>query len=97
MGGRTRHEAEGVQMIPRSHNLTSFNRPRKLADVTNNSLIPILPSTNWRPPASVIAEEHVDAREIDKVLSELAGMIGRWRLFRKFILESLRVRPSVFL
>jgi COG4 transport protein. len=36
-------------------------------------------------------EDVVDPREIDKVLTELAGMAGRWNLFRKFLSESLKV------
>jgi hypothetical protein len=37
-------------------------------------------------------EELIDPREIDKVISETAGMAGRWSLFRKFLLERLQVR-----
>jgi hypothetical protein len=49
-------------------------------------------ATSRRPQSSTgIEEVIVDPRDIDKVLSELAGMIGRWRLFRKFITESLKV------
>ena len=40
---------------------------------------------------SHIDEDTVDAREIDKVLTEVAGMSGRWGLFRKFLYERLRV------
>lgn len=36
-------------------------------------------------------EDPVDPREIDKALSELAGMTGRWSLFRKFLTEQLKV------
>jgi hypothetical protein len=47
---------------------------------------------NRRPPASMNPDEAaVDPREIDRVLSELAGMIGRWSLFRKFLAEALSV------
>jgi len=35
-------------------------------------------------------DDIVDPREIDKVLSELAGMTGRWSLFKKFLTERLR-------
>ena len=49
-------------------------------------------STNRRVPPSINPEEAiVDPREIDKVLSEVAGMVGRWSLFRKFLAESLSV------
>jgi hypothetical protein len=43
-------------------------------------------------PFSPIAppeEEALDVREVDKVLTELAGMAGRWALFRKFLFERL--------
>ena len=50
-------------------------------------------SSSNRKPSSYSSTEDaaVDPRDIDKILSELAGMIGRWRLFRKFIVESLKV------
>ena len=37
-------------------------------------------------------EEASNAREIDKVVSEIAGLAGRWGLFRRFLLERLKVR-----
>lgn len=40
---------------------------------------------------SNMEEDIVDAREIDRVLTEVAGMAGRWSLFRKFLYERLRV------
>ena len=36
-------------------------------------------------------DDLVDPREIDKVLSEAAGMSGRWGLFRKFLHDRLKV------
>jgi hypothetical protein len=36
-------------------------------------------------------EPAVDPRDIDKILSEIAGMLGRWTMFKKFLLESLGV------
>ena len=44
-----------------------------------------------QPPSTTPDEDVVDPREIDKVLSELAGITGRWNLFRKFLSESLKV------
>jgi len=32
-------------------------------------------------------EAVVDPREIDKVLSEIAGMLGRWSVFKRFLLD----------
>ena len=37
-------------------------------------------------------DDGLDPREIDKTLSEIAGMCGRWNLFRKFLVEQLQVR-----
>ncbi|KAF9533336.1 COG4 transport protein-domain-containing protein [Crepidotus variabilis] len=35
-------------------------------------------------------ESPVDLRDIDKILSELAGMIGRWHLFKRFLADALK-------
>ncbi|KAL6309196.1 COG4-domain-containing protein [Sparassis latifolia] len=40
--------------------------------------------------ASTEDEDTVDPREIDKVITEAAGMSGRWSLFRKFIHDRLK-------
>lgn len=37
----------------------------------------------------------VDPREIDKVLSEVAGMIGRWQLFKRFLFDALKVMSGL--
>uniref|UniRef100_A0A8H7Y2D9 Conserved oligomeric Golgi complex subunit 4 n=1 Tax=Psilocybe cubensis TaxID=181762 RepID=A0A8H7Y2D9_PSICU len=58
---------------------------RKLTEVSNNPPMPLYSSL--RRPAE---DNAVDPREIDKVLSELAGMLGRWNLFKKFLSESLK-------
>ncbi|CAA7270154.1 unnamed protein product [Cyclocybe aegerita] len=62
----------------------------KLAEITNNPPMPLYSSNanGRRQPAA--EEVIVDPREIDKVLSELAGMIGRWYLFKKFLSEALK-------
>jgi len=36
-------------------------------------------------------EAVVDPRETDKVLSEIAGMLGRWSMFKRFLLDSSSV------
>lgn len=61
----------------------------------NNPPIPLFSSNPRRQPTE---ENVVDPREIDKVLSEVAAMIGRWHLFKKFLLEALKVLdyPSCF-
>ena len=42
-------------------------------------------------PQTIIDEDIVDVKQIDKVLSELAAMSGRWNLFRKFLFDRLSV------
>jgi hypothetical protein len=42
-------------------------------------------------PQTVVDEDIVDVKQIDKVSSELAAMSGRWNLFRKFLFDSLSV------
>lgn len=59
----------------------------KLSDITNNPPVPLF-SSNVRRPTE---DEGIDPREIDKSISEIAGMVGRWNLFKKFILEALEV------
>ncbi|KAG6877994.1 hypothetical protein C0992_008804 [Termitomyces sp. T32_za158] len=63
---------------------------RKLSDITNNPLIYASGPASRRPTSFHTEETRVDPREIDKVLSELAGLIGRWSLFRKFLVDSLQ-------
>lgn len=36
-------------------------------------------------------EDSVDPREIDQVLVEVAGMAGRWNIFKKYVTENLTV------
>lgn len=67
---------------------------RKLLDITEHSPTPMLTSVNKRQPSVNIGETPVDPREIDKVVSEAAGMVGRWSLFRKFLIDSLRDSPA---
>lgn len=52
---------------------------------------PISLASNRKPLPQIDGME-VDPRDIDKVLSEMAAMIGRWNLFRKFLLDALKVR-----
>jgi hypothetical protein len=42
-------------------------------------------------PQTIVDEDIVDVKQIDKVLSELAAMSGRWNLFRKFLFDRLSV------
>ncbi|KIM48961.1 hypothetical protein M413DRAFT_59758 [Hebeloma cylindrosporum] len=59
---------------------------RKLSEVSNNPPVPLFSSNPRRQPEDV----GLDPREIDQVLSELAGMIGRWHLFKKFLSDALK-------
>ncbi|KAJ7694072.1 COG4 transport protein-domain-containing protein [Mycena rosella] len=65
---------------------------RKISDVAENPPLTMISATNSRrqAPSTAVEEDVVDPREIDKVLSEVAGMAGRWNLFKKFLSESLR-------
>lgn len=49
------------------------------------------PSSAGFRPQTTIDEDVVDVKQIDKVLSELAAMSGRWNLFRKFLFDRLSV------
>lgn len=44
-----------------------------------------------QPLPSANEEPVIDMRETDKILSEIAGMLGRWSLFKRFLLESMNV------
>lgn len=68
----------------------------KLAEVIDNPPIPMFSSGTRRQQTMVADEAVVDPREIDKVLSEVAGMMGRWNLFKKFLSEALKVIQFLF-
>jgi len=62
----------------------------KLTEAVNNPPHPLYSSN---PPKKQLSGDDVvvDPREIDKVLSEVAGMIGRWHLFKRFLFDALKV------
>ncbi|KAK7466940.1 Golgi transport complex subunit 4 [Stygiomarasmius scandens] len=64
---------------------------RKLSEVLS-SPIPSMISTIGRKPNSGITpdDDTVDPREVDQLLIEMAGMSGRWSLFKNFLLDSLQ-------
>jgi hypothetical protein len=66
----------------------------KLADVSSHSTFHqnISPITRKQPSQLAVSDDDVDPREIDKALTEVAGMAGRWSLFRKFLTDNLKVR-----
>ncbi len=45
---------------------------------------------------SAVDEDVVDAREIDKVLTEVAAIGGRWSLFRKFLYDRLKASTTYY-
>jgi len=53
------------------------------------------PSSVGFRPQTIVDEDIVDVKQIDKVLSELAAMSGRWNLFRKFLFDRLSVIYSL--
>ncbi|KAF8553400.1 COG4-domain-containing protein [Imleria badia] len=60
---------------------------RKLSDVSNSMVSMSAPR---KQISTTVETDEVDPREIDKTLSEIAGMSGRWNLFRKFLVEQLQ-------
>ncbi|KAF9459574.1 COG4 transport protein-domain-containing protein [Collybia nuda] len=63
---------------------------RKLLDITNHPPILMFSPSARRLPSTNPEEVVVDPRDIDRTLSELSGMIGRWSLFKKFLTEALK-------
>jgi len=64
----------------------------KLSDTGAQTLQALsAPSSVGFRPQTIVDEEIVDVKQIDKVLSELAAMSGRWNLFRKFLFDRLLV------
>ncbi|KAI0050041.1 COG4-domain-containing protein [Auriscalpium vulgare] len=65
---------------------------RKLTDIATVTF-PSVPSSSTaarRPGPAAAPEDEVNPRDIDKVISEAAGMAGRWNLFRRFLLDRLK-------
>lgn len=57
----------------------------------NNPPIPIGSTTSTRRQPSSVDDDGIDPREIDKVLTEVASLAGRWNIFRNFLSERLKV------
>lgn len=70
----------------------------QLSEITNVVPSPILtsPANRRQPTQGSTVEDEVDAREIDKVISEAAGMASRWNLFRRFLYDRLRVCTPLY-
>jgi len=75
-----------VENLPFPCYLTEF-RLSQLSDVSNST---VSMSTPRKQIQTTVEMDEVDPREIDKTLSEIAGMSGRWYLFRKFLVEQLQ-------
>ncbi|KAJ7172744.1 COG4 transport protein-domain-containing protein [Mycena filopes] len=65
---------------------------RKMADISESPPLTLTSYATARrqQPSMAVDEDLVDPREIDKVVTEVAGMAGRWNLFKKFLSESLK-------
>ena len=76
-----------VDKFPFSCCSTEFSLSQ-LSDISNS---PVSMSAPRKQFSTAVEVDEVDPREIDKTLSEIAGMSGRWNLFRKFLVEQLQV------
>ncbi|KAN0141390.1 COG4 domain containing protein [Lactarius tabidus] len=65
---------------------------RKLADVAHVNFSSAAPSPTAprRQTTGPLSDDDVNPRDIDKVISEAAGMAGRWNLFNRFLLDRLK-------
>ncbi|KAL0947222.1 hypothetical protein HGRIS_013339 [Hohenbuehelia grisea] len=60
---------------------------RRLSEISAQN--PGAPASRKSAHAVVVEKDTPDPREIDKLLTEMAGMTGRWNLFGKFLSKSL--------
>ncbi|KAI5824704.1 COG4-domain-containing protein [Schizophyllum commune Tattone D] len=67
---------------------------RKLSDITNHPPTPLYYTGAASRQQNPTTEE-VDPREIDKVVSEAAGMVSRWNVFRKFLCETMQTNEGL--
>ncbi|EGO21633.1 hypothetical protein SERLADRAFT_451655 [Serpula lacrymans var. lacrymans S7.9] len=69
---------------------------QKLADVSRSPLSTLNTSSQKQAFHQVSVEDEViDPREIDKASTEIAGMAGRWSLFRRFLIEQLTDNSAI--
>jgi len=66
-----------------------------MGEVINNP--PITLASNRKQMLPAAEDVVVEPREIDKILSETAGLVSHWNQFRKFLLDALQVRPLAYL
>ncbi|KAG8999188.1 hypothetical protein FRB90_012139 [Tulasnella sp. 427] len=62
---------------------------RKIQDIQNPYFSALAPQPQRRGTQAT-EEDGPDSREVDKVLTEVAGLAGRWALFRRFLTERLK-------
>ncbi|KAI0060834.1 COG4-domain-containing protein [Artomyces pyxidatus] len=62
---------------------------RKLADTAAVSFQTSSTNSARRAAPGGVPEDEVNPRDIDKVITEAAGMAGRWSLFRRFLMDRL--------
>jgi conserved oligomeric Golgi complex subunit 4 len=70
--------------------LFELQASQRAAQASNNSQRPGQATLT----AAEMEEEAANAKEVDKIVSEIAGLAGRWGLFRRFLLERLKVSPG---
>ncbi|KAI6006065.1 COG4-domain-containing protein [Pisolithus albus] len=80
--------------IGKKVNTFTANWPSDLTDfqlsVIGSSPFSLNSLRKQHPSNTANEDDNPNPREIDKVLSEIAGMCGRWNLFRKFLVEQLQ-------
>lgn len=74
--------------------LDSFEEERTMQRKLSDTGAPTLqalstPSSMGLKQQTTVDEDIVDVKQVDKALSELAAMSGRWNLFRKFLFDRL--------
>ncbi|KAH9056637.1 COG4-domain-containing protein [Lactarius vividus] len=72
--------------------IEGWEEERAMKHVANVNFLSAAPSPTAprRQTTTPLSEDDVNPRDIDKVISEAAGMAGRWNLFRRFLLDRLK-------
>ncbi|KAJ3851177.1 COG4 transport protein-domain-containing protein [Lentinula lateritia] len=67
-----------------------------ISDITNNPPMSAMAAAGRRLQASLNQDDElIDPREIDQVIIEMSGMVGRWNLFKKFLLDSFEAPEPI--
>ncbi|THU99354.1 COG4-domain-containing protein [Dendrothele bispora CBS 962.96] len=68
---------------------------RKLSEVLSSPIPSMtLAAGRKQNPGTTPDDDSIDPRDIDQLLIEMAGMSGRWSLFKNFLLDSLQVNNA---